>query len=96
MQPRVAAILAELGQRHFAGPELLERLRPMVERILGPDLADDDRLRLLELLAETCERGVQLRADFASIRVGFDRMFARLAEIVREAGERGGASPNDC
>lgn len=86
MHSRSDSLLGELAQRHGADPELLHQLRPAAERILDPGLPESDRLRLLELLAETCERAVHLRRDCARIQAGFAAMFADLAHHIRNQG----------
>ena len=60
---RVERILAELRARHGNDDRFTERLRPMLERIVDPELSEESQLGLLELVAETCERNTQIRSD---------------------------------
>jgi hypothetical protein len=81
---RVDSLLQELSARHGnRDPRFLAAVRPMVERILAPGLADEARTSLLEMLAETCERDVAVRRDCAAAREHLAAFFAQLLRLLR-------------
>lgn len=86
---RTDALLAELAARHGNRQPFLTAVRPMVERILAPDLADSLRIHLLELLAETCERDTTIRVHTEAARAGWAEFFTRLEAMVLALGKRG-------
>lgn len=72
----------------------MERLRPMVERILEPETPEASRPELLELLAETCEREVQNKRSTEAMRVAFRDFFAHIQALLYENYRlRGGTEP---
>ncbi|MDO8348981.1 MAG: hypothetical protein Q7T30_02005 [Planctomycetota bacterium] len=80
---RVDALLTELSLRHRNDdPRFLAAVRPIIERIVDPSLPEDARVPLLELLAETFERDVQVRLDLRRMRQAWDRMVADLLRVL--------------
>jgi hypothetical protein len=80
---RTDAILAELSRRHdHHHPGFLAAVRPLVDRILEPGLAEPARRHLMELLAETFERDVQVRRDIASAQAASRDFFELLRRLV--------------
>lgn len=74
---RADALLLELQHRHGNDDaRFLAAVRPFVERILDPSLPESARVALLELLAETFERDVQIRRNT-------QRSLAAWADFVR-------------
>lgn len=81
---RVDSLLLELQSRHRNhDPRFLAAVRPMVERILDPTMPEASRVPLLELLAETFERDVQVRKDMATARAGWAAFFAKLKALLQ-------------
>lgn len=81
---RVDSLLQELSARHANhDPRFLQAVRPMVERILDPGLAEGTRTSLLEMLAETFERDVEVRRDCAAAREHLAAFFAQLMKLLR-------------
>ena len=83
MSERVEGLLAELQARHKTEPEFMERLRPELERILSDDTSEDSRIRLLELVAETCERQTQIARSCNALLEVFDGMFEQLRSMIQ-------------
>jgi hypothetical protein len=54
----------------------------MVERILDPTLSDAARVQLLELLAETFERDVQIREATAASLVALRAWVANMKRLL--------------
>lgn len=80
---RVDALLEELSARHDnRDPRFLAAVRPMIERILDPTTPVASRVPLLELLAQTFERDVQIRRDFAAASLGVQQFFAALRRLL--------------
>lgn len=80
---RLDALLLELSQRHRnQDPRFLAAVRPMVATILDPGTPEHARVPLLELLAETFERDVQVREDLARARVAWAGFFANLRKLL--------------
>lgn len=80
---RVDSLLAELQSRHRNDdPRFLAAVRPMAERILDPQTPDHARVPLLEMLAETFERDVQVRRDLAKARANWGEFFAHLKKLM--------------
>jgi len=80
---RLDSLLHELAQRHRnQDPRFLAAVRPMAATILDPGTPDHARVPLLELLAETFERDVQVRTDLARARVAWDGFFANLRKLL--------------
>ena len=80
---RVESLLTELSQRHRnSDPRFLAAVRPIVERIVDPALSEDVRVPLLELLAETFERDVQVRLDLRRMRQAWDQMVVDLQKLL--------------
>lgn len=80
---RVDSLLSELSQRHRnQDPRFLASVRPMVANILDPATPDHARVPLLELLAETFERDVQVRRDIGKALDGWQRFFASLRKLL--------------
>ena len=81
---RVDSLLEELASRHRnRDPRFLAAVRPMVAGILDVRTPDGSRIALLELLAETFERDVQVRNDCASAQAGLASLFASIARLLR-------------
>lgn len=81
---RVDSLLQELSSRHRnQDPRFLAAVRPMVVTILDADTPDASRVALLELLAETFERDLQVRRDCAKAQ---DAWVAFMASIRRLLG----------
>ena len=83
MSERVEGLLAELQTRHKTEPEFMEKLRPELERILSDDTSEDSRIRLLELVAETCERQTQIARSCNALLEVFDGMFEQLRSMIQ-------------
>lgn len=84
---RVDRLMQELASRHGnADAGFLTAVRPLVERILDPKLSEALRVPLLEMLAETFERDVQIRTDLGIARAGWARFFAQLQQRLRDLG----------
>lgn len=80
---RVDSLLSELSQRHQnQDPRFLLAVRPMVAAILDPATPEQARVPLLELLAETFERDVQVRRDLDKALEGWNRFFASLRKLL--------------
>jgi hypothetical protein len=80
---RVDSLLSELSQRHHnQDPRFLAAVRPMVVTILDPATPEHARVPLLELLAETFERDVQVRRDLGKALAGWNRFFAALRKLL--------------
>ena len=80
---RVDAVLDELSSRHQnTDARFLAAIRPIVERILAPDTPASARVGLMELLAETFERDVQIRQDIAAARQGIVDFFDTLRRLI--------------
>ena len=80
---RADRLIAELSARHRnADPRVLAAVRPMVVDILDPRTPELARVTLLELLAETFERDVQIRADCERARAAWQAFFDRLRRLL--------------
>jgi hypothetical protein len=80
---RVDSLLQELASRHRNDdPRFLAAVRPMVVTILDPATPEHARVPLLELLAETFERDVQVRRDLGRARASWDSFFASLRKLL--------------
>ncbi|MCK5941713.1 MAG: hypothetical protein KAI24_07085 [Planctomycetes bacterium] len=81
---RVDSLIAELSVRHRnTDPEFLAAVRPMVVAILDPATPDASRVPLLELLAETFERDVQVRRDAAAARAAWTGFVEVIRKLLR-------------
>ena len=65
MTNRVDSLLAELEARYPTGDGFVDTLRPMAERILDAGTPEQHRPALLEMLAETCDRQIQIERNCA-------------------------------
>jgi hypothetical protein len=80
---RVDALIAELSARHQnRDPRFLAAVRPLVERLLDPATPEPARVPLLELLAETFERDVAVRANCAAAQDALQRAVANLRRLL--------------
>lgn len=80
---RVDSLLLELSNRHRNhDPRFLAAVRPMVERIIDPATPEQARVPLLEMLAETFERDVQVRSDLAKAQQHWADFFANLRKLL--------------
>ncbi len=80
---RVDSLLLELSSRHRNhDPRFLVAVRPMVERIIDPATPEQMRVPLLEVLAETFERDVQVRNDLDKARQHWADFFAHLKKLL--------------
>ncbi|MFM1872649.1 MAG: hypothetical protein RL398_2071 [Planctomycetota bacterium] len=80
---RIDSLLEELQTRHRNDdPRFLAAVRPMVERILDPGTPDAARVPLLELLAETFERDVAIRASTAQAQRAWHDWFEALKRML--------------
>ncbi|MBZ0150616.1 MAG: hypothetical protein K8J09_03720 [Planctomycetes bacterium] len=80
---RVDSLLSELSSRHRnADPAFLAAVRPMVGGILEPGPPEHARVPLLEMLAETFERDVQIREDLQRARQAWSQFMARLQRLL--------------
>lgn len=76
---RAESLIRELSARHGnADPAFIAGVRPLVELILDVGTPESARVDLLELLAETFERDLQVRRDLDAARRGLAEIFARL------------------
>ena len=84
---RVDTLLTELSARHRNhDPRFLTAVRPLVASILDDGTPADKRVPLLELLAETFERDVQVRRDCEEARVALQQFLTLLRQLL--LGER--------
>lgn len=80
---RIDSLLLELSARHRnQDPRFLTAVRPMVATILDSGTPTAARVPLLELLAETFERDVQIRRDIAAAQAAWRDFFARLQRLL--------------
>lgn len=80
---RVDSLLQELASRHRNDdPGFLAAVRPMVVTILDPATPEHARVPLLELLAETFERDVQVRRDIGRARASWENFFVSLRKLL--------------
>ena len=80
---RVDSLLLELSSRHRNhDPRFLAAVRPMVERIVDPATPEQARVPLLEMLAETFERDLQVRTDVAKAQQHWADFFAHLKKLL--------------
>lgn len=80
---RVDSLLLELSSRHRNhDPRFLAAVRPMVERIVDPATPEQARVPLLEMLAETFERDLQVRTDLAKAQQHWVDFFAHLKKLL--------------
>jgi hypothetical protein len=80
---RVDSLLRELSSRHRNhDPRFLAAVRPMVASILDPATPEGVRVPLLELLAETFERDVQIRRDTERAGAAWAAFFANLKRML--------------
>lgn len=87
MPERVDSLLAELQARHSTQPEFMDQLRPLVERILADATPEDSRPRLLELVAETCERQTMIEKNSEAMRAAFDEMFRLMRLMIQRLSD---------
>lgn len=81
---RADTLIRELSARHGNTDErFLVAVRPIVDKILDDATPEDARVPLLELLAETFERDVQVRNDLQRARVAWADFFALLQRMLR-------------
>ena len=81
---RVDSLISELSTRHKnASPRFLAAVRPMVVSILDPATPEEARVPLMEMLAETFERDVQVRRDTEATKVALASFFERLKQLLR-------------
>lgn len=79
--PRVEALLAELTSRYGLSPAFLAQIRPAAEKILDPALAEETRVSLLELLAETCDRHVRIERDSKATQAAWAKLSSNLEQL---------------
>ena len=80
---RIDSLLLELSSRHRNDDaRFLTAVRPMVVTILDPATPEAARVPLLELLAETFERDVQVRRDTARAQAAWADFFATLKKLM--------------
>ncbi|MCB9879326.1 MAG: hypothetical protein H6835_17160 [Planctomycetes bacterium] len=81
---RVDNLIRELASRHRNhDPRFLEAVRPMVASILDDRTPEHARVPLLEMLAETFERDVQVRRDCAAAQAAWAELFETLKRLIR-------------
>lgn len=81
---RVDSLIHELSTRHQnSNPRFLAAVRPMVVNILDPATPEEARVPLMEMLAETFERDVQVRRDSEATKVALAAFFERLKRMLR-------------
>ncbi len=79
--PRAESLIRELAARHGnRDTSFLTAVRPLVEKILDGATPAIARVSLLEMLAETFERDVQIRRDVAAARTAW----AELIQLLRD------------
>lgn len=79
--PRAESLIRELSARHGNRDQaFLTAVRPMVEKILDDGTPEGARVTLLEMLAETFERDVQIRSDLAAARAAWDELLRLLRD----------------
>ena len=81
---RIDSLLQELSSRHRNDDSrFLAAVRPMVAGILDPATPEDRRVPLLELLAETFERDVQVRRDTGRALAAWQQWFSSIQRLLR-------------
>ena len=81
---RVDSLLQELSSRHRNhDPRFLAAVRPLVVSILDGGTPEPCRINLLEQLAETFERDVQVRTDCARSLAGLAGWLAALQKRLQ-------------
>ena len=88
MVQRVESLLEELEARHGAGQAFMDQLRPVVERIFNPGTPEESRPHLLELVAEACERQVELTHNCEVIRAALANCANSIAEVIARLEEK--------
>lgn len=91
-EPRADRLLAELRQRYDLDPAFVAKLRPSVIAIFSPEIPEERRTELLELLAETCERNVRIREGNVKLKEALQRLLATLIILRDRLGGTGEAS----
>ena len=81
---RVDSLMHELASRHGNhDARFLDAVRPLVATILDAGTPEQARVPLLELLAETFERDVQVRRDCAAARAAWAEFIEVLKRLIR-------------
>jgi len=65
---QIDKVIGDLSVRYGHDPSLLERLRPVVERVFEARVEDDTRDELLALVRETYATHTRLRQSMADVR----------------------------
>ena len=93
---RIDRLILELKARYELSAEFVAQVRPTVEKIFSPAIADDVRTTLLEQLAETCQRDLERRRSLVKARQGLSRVMnnlrtlqERLDQLRRQMGDSG-------
>lgn len=81
---RVDTLIAELSSRHQNKDErFLTAVRPIVEKILDDKTPEDVRVPLLEMLAETFERDVTIRANGEAAQLAWKQFTEVLKRLLK-------------
>ena len=81
---RADTLIQELSARHQnTDPRFLKAVRPLVVAILDDKTPEAARVPLLEQLAETFERDVQIRENCEAARQAWDQFIAVIRRLLR-------------
>lgn len=81
-EQRTDRLLSELSARYDLQSRFLKKLRPLAHCILHEQFDEDRRIRLLERLAEACERDRILRAESARAHAAAQDFMDRLQRLL--------------
>ena len=84
----------ELTQRYDLREPFRSRLRPLLERILAPDVPEERRVFLLEMVAESCQRDQRIRATFGLLKDRLEQLSRSLERLAEDLRTSGGAPPS--
>lgn len=87
---RVEHILDELTARYDLKEPLRRRLRPLLQRILAPDVPEERRVFLLEMVAETCQRDQKIRTTFGLLKERLEQLSRSLERLAADLRAQGG------
>ena len=84
IEARVDRLIEELTVRYGNRERFLERLRPMLHTIFSPEISEQQRTDLLELVAETCVRDAEIQENCDRARQAYRRFFDHLIGQMEE------------
>jgi len=81
---RVDTLITELSSRHHNTDEkFLTAVRPIVEKILDDKTPEEARVPLLEMLAETFERDVNIRTNGEAAQLAWKQFTEVLLRLLK-------------